>query len=182
MHKRMRLALLAGHVDETRQSRFVNGFLQQAFADDLDVCIFSMYRKYQSSFVREQAEMNIYNLFYPAIFDGIVILKDSIQTVPSSNPIEERIHDTYTGPVLVIDRESDFFDNVFEDDYSGMSQIVRHMIEEHGFKDIGYVSGRKGHMHSTSRLQAFRDTMKAHDIPVNEDRIFYGDYWYSSGE
>ena len=182
MHKRMRLALLAGHVDETRQSRFVNGFLQQAFADDLDVCIFSMYRKYQSSLVREQAEMNIYNLFYPAIFDGIVILKDSIQTVPSSNPIEGRIHDTYTGPVLVIDRESDFFDNVFEDDYSGMAQIVKHMVEEHGYKDIGYVSGRKGHMHSTSRLQAFRDTMKAHDIPVNEERIFYGDYWYSSGE
>ena len=67
MHKRMRLALLAGQVDETRQSRFVNGFLQQAFSDDFDVCIFSMYRKYQSSSVREQAEMNIYNLFMSLI-------------------------------------------------------------------------------------------------------------------
>lgn len=182
MHKRMRLALLAGQVDETRQSRFVNGFLQQAFSDDLDVCIFSMYRKYQSSLVREQAEMNIYNLFYPAIFDGIVILKDSIQTAPSSVPIEERIHETYTGPVLVIDRESDFFDNVFQDDYAGMSMVVNHMIKEHGYRDIAYISGRKGHMHSVSRLQAFRDTMKAAHIPVDEDRIIYGDYWYSSGE
>ncbi len=182
MHKRMRLALLAGQVDETRQSRFVNGFLQQAFSDDFDVCIFSMYRKYQSSSVREQAEMNIYNLFNPAIFDGIVILKDSIQTVPSSNPIEERIHETYTGPVIVIDRESEFFDNIFEDDYYGMTLVVKHMIVEHGYKDIAYVSGRKGHMHSKSRLQAFKDTMKAQGIPVKEERIFYGDYWYSSGE
>ncbi len=182
MQKRLRLALLAGQVDETRQSRFVNGFLQQAFSENVDVCIFSMYRKYQSTLIREQAEMNIYNLFNPALFDGIVILKDSIQTVPSSVPIEERIHDTYSGPVLVIDRESDYFDSVFEDDYTGMSLVVSHMIKEHGFKDIAYISGRKEHMHSISRLQAFRDTMKANHLEVDESRIHYGDYWYSSGE
>ncbi|MCQ2505383.1 MAG: EAL domain-containing protein [Saccharofermentans sp.] len=182
MHRRLRFALLAGQIDESGQSRFVSGFLKQAFSDDIDVCIFSMYRKYQSTHTREQAEMNIFNLFTPTSFDGIVILKDTLQTSTSSNNIENRINEIYQGPVLVINRESEFFDSVFIDDYSGMCMLVSHMIEEHGYKDIAYISGRKGHIHSNNRLQAFKDTMTAHGLTVCEERIHYGDYWYSSGE
>lgn len=52
--RRKRLALLAGQIDERRQSRFLQGFLEQSFADDMDVCVFSMYRKYMSTLIREK--------------------------------------------------------------------------------------------------------------------------------
>ena len=51
--QRRKLAILVGHADETGQSRFIKGFLQQAFADDSDVFIFSMYRKYLDTEIRE---------------------------------------------------------------------------------------------------------------------------------
>ena len=63
-----------------------------------------------------------------------------------------------------------------------MAQIVKHMIEVHGYKDIAYLSGKKWHLHSLSRLHAYEDTMIAHGLTVDDSRIFHGDFWYSSGE
>lgn len=182
MHERRKIALLAGQADEARQSRFIKGLLERAFAEDFDVFIFSMYRKYQDTEIREIAEMNIYNLFDPEDYDGVIILKDSIQTPMSSTKIEVRIKDLYNGPVVVIDRESDYFETLWENDYDGMRSIVEHMIDVHGFEDIAFVSGKRWHKHAMNRLRAYEDVLKNYDIPVREERIFHGDFWYSSGE
>lgn len=179
--RRKRVALFAGQVDETRQRLFIEGFLKGAFSRNMDVVIFSMYRKYQDTEIREQGELNIFNLFNPDKFDGAVILKDSIQTKDSTNIAERRLSEVYKGPVLVIDRESDYFASVYQDDYAGMCEIVEHMITVHNKHDIGYISGKKRHHHSVTRLRAYQDTLRKHGIQVDEDRIFHGDYWYNSG-
>lgn len=179
--RRKRVALFAGQVDETRQRLFIEGLLECAFSHNMDVVVFSMYRKYQDTEIREQGEMNIFNLFDPQKFDGVVILKDSIQTKDSTNLAERRLSEQFTGPVMVIDRESDYCTNVYQDDYAGMCEVVEHMITVHNKRDIGYVSGKKRHHHSVTRLKAYKDTLKKHGIPVNENRIFHGDYWYNSG-
>ena len=179
--RKKKVALFAGQIDETRQRLFLQGILRRSFSYGFDVCIFAMYRKYQDTDIRHKGEINIFNLFDPKQFDGAVILKDSIQTSESTNAIEKRLKEEFDGPVLVIDRESEFYPGVFEDDYSGMCDVISHMIEVHGFKDIGFVSGKKWHKHSVSRIKAYTDTLEKHGIEVNEKRIFHGDFWYDSG-
>ena len=182
MARKRRIAVLGGEVEEKRQSRFITGFLRQARAEDMDVCVFSMFRKYQDTPIRESGDANIFNLFNPVAFDGVVIIKDSIQTNGVCHDIETRINDEFNGPVLVIDRESDFFPSVYEDDHAGMAALVTHMIEVHGYRDIAYVSGKRWHTHAVKRLQAYCDTMKKFGLHVREERIFHGDFWYTSGE
>ena len=182
MARKRRIAILGGEVEEKRQSRFITGFLRQARTEDMDVCVFSMFRKYQDTPVREAGDANIYKLFDPAAFDGIVIIKDSIQTNGVCNDLETRINEGFNGPVIVIDRESEFFPSVFEDDYAGMAAVVAHMIEVHGYKDIAYISGKRWHPHAVKRLQGYCDTMKKFGIRIREERIFHGDFWYTSGE
>ena len=103
MEDRKRIAILVGQADEETQSKFISGFLESAFEYDFDVCVFSMYRKYQDSVEREEAESNIFNLPNWKEFDGVLILKDSIQTPNISNEIEKKLKDGYQGEVLVID-------------------------------------------------------------------------------
>ena len=180
--QRKRYAIIAGQADENYQHRFIEGFLRKAFADDTDVCIFSMYLKYQDTAVREQADSNIFSLMEPSSFDGVVILKDSIQTANAADRIEKRLKETFDKPVLVVEVESENFPFIITDGYKAMYDLVSHMIEEHGHTDIGYLSGKKWHKHSIQRLQAYRDALKDHGIKVNENRIIYGDFWYQSGE
>ena len=180
--RRKRIALLTGQADETYQSAFIKGFLEKAFGYDMDVCVFSMYRKYQDTTERERGDSNIFSLVEPEGFDGIVILEDTIQTAGEAQRLEERFHETFHKPVLIIEKDSPYFPSVFTDGYTAVTELVDHLILQHGFTDIAFLNGKKWHKHSQQRLQAYRDTMEKHGLTVREDRIIYGDFWYQSGE
>ena len=179
---RKRIALFVGQADESYQSRFITGFLEKAFTFGLDVCIFSMYRKYQDTAEREKGESNIFSLMIPEMYDAAVIVEDSIQTAGAAQALEDRLHETFGKPVLVIERESKYFPSIFTDCYGAVVELVSHLIEVHGFRDIAYLSGKRWHEHAQIRLKAYRDAMEKHGLPVSEDRIVYGDFWYQSGE
>ena len=180
--KRGRIAILVGHADEEYQRKFIEGFLRRGFEADYDVCIFSMYRKYQNTVERGEGESSIFQLLEPKHFDAIVMLKDTIQVPGKAQDIEEKLHDTYKGEVLVIEQESDHFPTLCTDGYKGMRKVVEHFVKDHHFRDIAFLNGKKWHSHSVTRLQAFRDVLEENGIKVDEDRIVHGDFWYTSGE
>ena len=179
---RKKLALFVGQADEEYQSRFISGFLKKALAADYDVCIFSMYLKYQDTPERERGEANIFSLMNPQKFDGAIILKDSIQTENAAERLEKSLKETFDRPIVVIEKESDLFPSICTDGYSAVFELITHLIKVHGCSDIAFVSGKKWHKHSKERLKAYRDAMKNAGLNVSEDRIFYGDFWYQSGE
>ncbi|MBR6173914.1 MAG: EAL domain-containing protein [Eubacterium sp.] len=140
-----------------------------------------LYVIYQNTRSREKGDANIFNLIDYSLFDGVIVLSDMIQTPGVENAIQEKIHSCYSGPVVCVDTESAYFTTFWTDGYKAVYDTVSHMIEEHGMKDIAYLTGRKEHVHSIRRLEAYRAAMEAHGLPVREDRIFYGDFWYFCG-
>ena len=128
MAKHEMIAVLIGQADEEYQKRFWNGLLTQKKKADMDVCVFSMYRKYQSTPERELGESNIYQLVNYDRFDGIVMLKDTIQTKGIAARLEQEIHDRFARPVLAIEQESLFFDSVCTDGYSPIVDLIEHLI------------------------------------------------------
>lgn len=179
---RKKLALFVGQADEEYQSRFISGFLKKALDANYDVCIFSMYLKYQDTPEREKGESNIFSLMNPEKFDGAIILKDSIQTEGAAEKLENRLKEAFDRPIVIIEKESDLFPSICTDGYSAVFELITHLIEVHGCRDIAFVSGKKWHKHSKERLKAYRDAMKNAGLDVSEGRIFYGDFWYQSGE
>lgn len=179
--KNNRIALLLGQADEAYQSEFIHGVMKYAFMKGISVCVFSMYIKYQNKKEREYGDSNIYNLINYDLFDGIIILSDTIQTPGVEKALEEKIKERFDGPVVAIDTDSKYFFSFWTDGYDSVYALMEHLIVEHGLKDIAYITGRKNHVHSKRRLQAYRDAMAAHGLIVREDRVFYGDFWYTSG-
>ena len=176
-----RIALLVGQADEDYQNNFIKGVMSRAYENGYSVCVFSMYIKYQNKKEREIGDSNIYNLINYDLFDGIIILSDTIQTPGVEKDIEEKIKEKYSGPVVCIDTDSQYFFSFWTDGYNSVYSLVNHLIEVHGMKDIAYLTGRKEHVHSQRRLEAYMNAMKDHGLEVREDRIFYGDYWYTGG-
>lgn len=60
--------------------------------------------------------------------------------------------------------------------YSGMKECIRHLVEEHGYRKIGFVGGPKRNYDSNRRLQAYKDVLTEHGIEINEDMIQHGNY------
>lgn len=179
---RKRIAVLIAQIDESTQKKFLTGFITKAYEYDYDVCIFSMYQKYQETDKRNVGDSNIYNLINYALFDAVIFLGDMILSPGVSPRVHEEIHQKFNGPVLCIDQESSYFDYVMMDHYTPVHSIVDHMIEVHGYKDIAFLGGKEGHPHSVQRLNAFLDSMKEHDVEVKDKWIYHGNYWYDGAE
>ncbi|MBQ9935778.1 MAG: EAL domain-containing protein [Lachnospiraceae bacterium] len=182
MAPRKRVALLLGHVEESYQGLFIEGFFQQMFFYDYDVCVFAMYNKYQETAEREKGETTIFSLINPDLFDGIVILSDTIQTPGLAEKLEERFKDSYSGPVVCVDKKSKYYPSLITDHYFACKSLIEHLIVEHGYKDIAYLTGKEEHFHSQERLSAYKDCMNEHNLTIKDNRIFYGDFWYGCGE
>ena len=182
MTRRKRIAILVGQADEYYQAEFICGFEKQAFAYDWDVLVFSTYQKYQSSARREQGETSIYSLVPYEDLDGIVLMLDTLQTPGLADAVEEAAHKRAKCPVISIDKKSKYFFSVFPNHYEGVKYLVTHLIEEHGYKDIAFLTGKAWHPYSKERMQAYKDAMAEHGLEIKANRMFYGDFWYTSGE
>lgn len=62
------------------------------------------------------------------------------------------------------------------DNYSGMKACVEHLIVDHGYRKIAFLSGPKNNYDSEERMRAYRDAMQEHGIDVTDSMIVYGDY------
>ena len=178
---RKRIAFLCGQPEEYCQSLFIQGFNKVAFAADIDVCVFAMYQKYQDSTQREKGDASIFDIINYEKFNAVVVMADSIQTPGMVERIEERL-DSYKGKVLFIEGDTKKFPNEVQDNYHPIKKVITHLIEDHNLTDIAFLTGKSWHPHAKKRLQAFIDCMHDHGLEVPESRIFYGDFWYTSGE
>lgn len=171
-----------GQADEYYQSQFVEGFIGKAFENDIDVVVFASYLKYQNSRVREIGETSIFSLVPFERFDAIAVMGDTLQSPGLADSLEEMIHDRCSCPVLFVDKDSRYYPSIFPNHYEDAKKLVTHLIEDHGYTDIAYLTGKAWHKYSRQRLQGFIDAMSEHSLPIGKERVFYGDFWYTSGE
>ena len=171
-----------GQADEYYQSQFVEGFIGKAFENDIDVVVFASYLKYQNSRVREIGETSVFSLVPFERFDAIAVMGDTLQSPGLADSLEEMIHDRCSCPVLFVDKDSRYYPSIFPNHYEDAKKLVTHLIEDHGYTDIAYLTGKAWHKYSRQRLQGFIDAMSEHNLPIGKERVFYGDFWYTSGE
>ena len=179
---RRRLALLCGQPEEYCQDLFIKGFNKVAFDADYDVCVFAMYQKYQDSIQREMGDASIFNIINYDKFDGVVVMADTLQTPGVLDRIEQSLGNGYKGKVLFIESETKDFPVELQDNYHPIKKLINHLIDVHNYTDIAFVTGKSWHPHAKLRLQAFLDTMEERGLEIKDNRVFYGDFWYTSGE
>ena len=137
---RKRIAVLLGQPEEYNYGRFLKGFLKEAFGRDYDVCVFSMFIKYQHTPTRCIGEPSIFGLVSYEKFDAIVVMADTIQTEGVIERIEEDLHQNYQGKVLFVDKDSKYFPSIHINNYIPERAVIDHLIEEHGMTDIAFLT------------------------------------------
>ncbi len=81
-------------------------------------------------------------------------------------------------PCIVIEDEStdENVPYICIDNYSGMKANVEHLIVDHGYRKIAFLSGPKNNFDSEERMRAYKDVMMVHGLEVTDAMIAYGDY------
>ena len=163
------------------QSSVLQGIYRKAFELDLNVAVFYASTKEGCFTDTAYCEEEIFNLPNPEKLYGIIFMPDLIQ-FKHIDKIKERYRNITECPVICFDIEEDGFICLTSNDNKVVRDNIHHLYECHGCTDIAYMTGIKGHPHAESRLEAYRKTMAELGLEVDEERIYYGDFWYDEGE
>ncbi|TYQ16901.1 UNVERIFIED_CONTAM: DNA-binding LacI/PurR family transcriptional regulator [Acetivibrio alkalicellulosi] len=84
-------------------------------------------------------------------------------------------------PIVSIGRIAPDVTNIMVDNKKGMESLVRHLIEDHCYRKIAFVTGPKNNSEAIERYEAYLEVLEEKGISVNNDIIFEGDFSSQSG-
>lgn len=121
-------------------------------------------------------EGNIFYLINYKLIDGIIVLGE---TIKDKNILKDIITSAKINnvPLISIDKHIDDAYNISFSYAQAMEKIVRHVVEYHKCKRVNFIAGIKGNPFSEERLDVYKKVLLENNIPIEEDRIGYGDFW-----
>ncbi len=183
MERRKCIGVFMGQPNLPFQSELLKHIRNHAFAVGSNVAVFSAmiytgaYENFQEGESQNVALANFNNM------DAVIVVPDTLQaSATDAKQVLEYVRNNFSGPKVVLDMEAEGYQQFFCDDKESAAYIVSHLIEEHNCRDIAYMTGVEGHPHSNIRLDGYYKALKDHNIPMDESRVFFGDFWYNEGE
>jgi diguanylate cyclase (GGDEF)-like protein len=170
------IGVFVQQVNEEYQNLLCKGISKRANELDYNVAVFTNFGGYGQE-VYDKGEINIVNLPYYEKLDGIILAPDTMNLKNLEAMYKERISSRCHCPVVSVRKEREGYYNVLIENDSVMDDIITHFIEVHKFTRINFLSGPRDHREVNKRLQSYRRILAEHGIPVEEERIYYGDLW-----
>ncbi|MCC7206394.1 MAG: LacI family DNA-binding transcriptional regulator [Anaerolineae bacterium] len=111
--------------------------------------------------------------------EGIIVSSNA--TVESIDTLRHVVEEHHI-PVVSIDNHLGGFELgvVSIDHYAGAYQLARHLVEIHGHRRIGIITGALQESHARKRLQGFTDALAACGVGVAPELIGEGDWFAES--
>jgi diguanylate cyclase (GGDEF)-like protein len=126
-------------------------------------------------------ERGIANLPNYEDLDGIIIAPDTMAIKSLDSYITKQIKKKSKCPVVSVRRKIDDYYNVLIDDNIVLEEVITHFVIEHGFTRLNFLAGPKNFPGAQRRVDTFKRILNEYSIPVEEERIYYGDYWKVEG-
>lgn len=127
-----------------------------------------------------KTSFGLYDLAKPEQFDGLLLTADVAYGVNEAGL--KAFRDAHLNmPIVTQSVPLDGATMFIPNNVDGMGALVRHLIEDHGYKRIAFIRGLKGQIDSEQRYQAYRDELEAHNLRLDEDLVVSGDFTQESG-
>ena len=176
MSRMKELALIVAGIDEEYQNGVIDGVIACAEKLGAGISCFSAFGGVISGKGYDIGEYNIYNLINYDLFDGVLLMINTISDPMQKQKIVDRVRESGLPAVVFDCADYPEFYNITIDNTSAMEELVRHVIRDHGAKNIQYVSGPVSNPEAQARLTAFRRVCLENDIPLSENSIHYGNF------
>lgn len=122
------------------------------------------------------ADASVFELINPEIVDVVIIFSETMKQKGVMLDIVKRV--TGRGvPVVSVGDELDGCYNILYDTETAFEELVRHIVEYHGKREVNFISGFKGNEKAEARLAIYHRVLEENDILFEESRVGYGDFW-----
>lgn len=180
MDRRLNIGLFINDLEDDYASAICSGAAFAAEEADVNIIVLpARYLGMERIAADEWLNKNYNTLFEYADSESLDVLIFNIGPIFSGvdkQDIERYIARYAPLPIVTIAVPVDGCSCVQFDQRKGLEGLLEHLIAEHGYRRIAYVSGPEDNSDAQERLTTYRDVMARHGIPVEEDMIAYGNF------
>lgn len=178
--KRLNIGFFTCHLDNDYAYEVCKGVDYAAKELDVNLVVFpGMYMNASYNDPKNARFDYQYNsIFYYAskhTLDAIIVSIGSIGTFLSENDMLAFLKN-FDIPILTIEIEVPGYPYLYTEGRTGMREAVEHLIKVHGKTKIGMVGGRKENADAKERLDTYCQVLEENGIPVDHNRIVYGNF------
>ena len=153
----------------------ITGLRKKAKADDMDVFVFVTYCSQNAHELQNKCQLNIFHLPDPDDFDGAIMLTNTYNFPDEQERVCARFQRAGV-PMLSLEVEVPNMSCIKSENYRGMRQLTKHLVEEHHVRKILYFNGVKGNVENETRRRAVTDVLTEHGIQLYGE--IQGDFGY----
>ncbi len=153
----------------------VTGIYEVAKDSGTDVFVFVNFSSFSEQEKINKSESNIFRLPQLHDFDGVVLMANSFNMNEEVALVYEIVKEAQV-PAVSIEYNFEGITTINTDNYNGMHELAKHVVQEHGARHIVYVGGPNEHLESNIRLQAVQDVAGEYGFSLRKEDIIYGDW------
>jgi DNA-binding LacI/PurR family transcriptional regulator/signal transduction histidine kinase len=180
MHKRLTVGLLINELDirddlEIYQTLFWKGVDSEARKREINLITF-LGGEIKSQFEYQRKRNIIYNHIDTNKLDGLIAVTTILGNFISRDELCSFLMKYRPLPIVSVGMELNNYPSVTVDNYSGMYQLVKHMLDTHNCKHCAFIGGTEQNPESQERLKAFLDAHTDAGITHDPELIGYGNF------
>ena len=107
---------------------------------------------------------------------AVIILGESVKGDRMLDYIKRTV-DHMKVPTFALEQSIEGCYNISMRFGDGFKDMVRHIIEYHGCRNVNMIAGIPGNEFSEDRIKAYKEVLAENNIPFDENKLFYGDFW-----
>lgn len=159
----------------------VLGIRECATANNCNVFFISTDKIHSENKAYEKGEYNIYRSIDLKLFDGVIFLNSTFSEDEASMFCADIIQKSGV-PAVCIEGSFPGCYNLRIDNRVAMRDMLIHLIVDHGYQKICYISGPYSSYEAMERYESYKQTMADFDLYYDEKYVFEGDFTPSSAK
>ena len=172
-----RIAVFTNGYSNEFIEKVITGLQKEAQADSVDIFVFVTYCSFMDHERQNKCQLNIFHLPDPDDFDGAIMLTNTYNFPDEQERVCARFQRAGV-PMISLEVEVPNMPCIKTENYKGVRELARHLIEHHDAKKIIYVNGVAGNVENSERRQALIDELHEHGLELFNE--FPGNFGFYS--
>ncbi|MFN3699472.1 MAG: LacI family DNA-binding transcriptional regulator, partial [Dictyoglomus sp.] len=178
---RKKIGIIVNYLYKNYQLKVLNGIFNTAKRLNTDIFVFVGGNLYQKDIENKQRN-KIYKLISEENIHGLIIMG----LVLGYNISKSKVLDFYNQyinqiPIVSLGLYVEKVPSVVVDNLKGFEDLLIHLIKDHEYRNIAFVTGPKNNEDAQKRYELFMEITKKHGISISPEFIYEGDFAKLSG-
>lgn len=124
----------------------------------------------------DAGELKIFEIIPVEKFDAIVLMAETFKSDAGQKEFVQRAEMAGV-PIIAVDHYVPGCINISFDYEKAFREVVTHMVEYHGYRNIKFMAGFPNNSFSDERINVFKKVMNKNNIPFDSKDVYYGHFW-----